>query len=173
MALSQNDCVMTSPEMGMVIAVAVFPVDTERLFRAFTEPAEISHWWGGQRGGSRVVWRGHPEAGKTWQAEGQFAKDRTFSAKGTFIEIERPSRFVQSWQGSWDGMQPTEVSLRFEQTPQGTALSLVHRGFEGRDAARLAQAQIWWKVIKWLRLHFPEDAETLDRSGEKELQIGN
>jgi len=170
MALSQNDCVMTSPEMGMVIAVAVYPVDAERLFRAFTEPAEISQWWGGRRGGSRVTWRGRPEAGAKWLAEGHFAKGHNFSAHGTFIEIERNTRFVQSWQGSWDRMLPTEVSARFEQTAQGTVLSLVHRGFDGRDQARLAQAQIWWKVVKWLRLHFPDQVENLDRLAEQEAQ---
>jgi len=159
MALSQNDCVMTSPETGMVIALAVFPVDAERLFRAFTESAEIGRWWGGRRGGSQVTWQGRPEVGTNWRADGQFAKGRSFSASGTFIEIERHSRFVQSWRGSWDGMLLTEVSLRFEPTADGTVMSLVHSGFEGRDAACQAQAQIWWKVIKWLRLHFPEQAQ--------------
>ena len=156
MELSQTDCVMTSPETGMLIAVAVFPVEAGRLFRAMTEPAEINSWWGGRRGGSSVIWQGRPQAGADWRADGQFAKGSAFSATGKFIAIEPDHRFVQSWQGSWDGMLPTEVSLRFEPAEQGTMLSLVHRGFEGRNDACLAQAQIWWKVVKWLRLHFPD-----------------
>ena len=158
MELSESDCVMTSQETGTVIAVAVFPVEAERLFRAMTESAEITSWWGGDSGNSSVTWHGKAQAGADWRAVGQFARGGFFSASGTFIEIDPHHRYVQSWQGSWDGMLPTEVSLLFEPTGRGTMLSLVHRGFEGRHDACLAQAQMWWKVVKWLRLYFPEQA---------------
>lgn len=151
MPFSKMDCVMTTPEKGMVIAVATFTVRGDRLYQALTDPAEIDRWWGGWRGGSFVTWSGKAEVGGEWQAEGAFSRGRTFSAKGAFLEIEPGNRFVQTWHSSWDDMVATQASLRFEAVAEGTTLSLVHMGFQGREAALQAQAQIWWRVIKWLR----------------------
>jgi uncharacterized protein YndB with AHSA1/START domain len=157
MPFSQMDCVITNPETGMVIAVAVFNADAHTLFRALTDPAEIARWWGGRRGGSAVAWQGKPEIGGEWRAEGVFSRGRTFTASGLFLEIEPGKRMVQSWHACWDQLTPTEASFRFEAVEGGTMLSLVHKGFQGRDAACQTQAQFWWKVIKWLRSHLQEE----------------
>ena len=150
MPYSKFDCVMSFPEAGMVIAAAAFPVEPERLFEALTDTVEIGRWWGGQRGGSSITWVGRPETGASWQAEGAFSRNRVFLASGRFLEVDRPRRLVQSWQSCWAGLLLSEASLRFEPAEGGTALSLVHKGFDGHKDACLAQAQMWWKVIKWL-----------------------
>jgi len=161
MSFSRTDCVMTAPDTGMVIVVAAFAADGNRLFHAMTDPAEITLWWGGRRGGSSVTWRGRPEVGSDWFAEGVFSRGRTFSASGTFLEIDRGKRFIQSWHASWDELIPTEASLRFEPIGGGTVLSLVHKGFLGRDSACQAQAQLWWKVIKWMRPYLQDQTDQI------------
>jgi uncharacterized protein YndB with AHSA1/START domain len=157
MPYSKMDCVIAAPDAGMVIAVAAFTADAERLFELMTDTVEIGRWWGGRRGGSLVTWIGTPEPGAEWRAEGVFSQNRTFTASGVFLQIEPAQRIVQSWLASWDGLSHTEASLRFERVQEGTVLSLVHRGFEGRADACQAQAQIWWKVIKWLRAHLLDE----------------
>lgn len=151
MPFSRMDCVMTAADTGMVIVAAAFAADTDRLFRAVTEPAEIALWWGGGRGGSHVTWQGKAETGAAWLAEGSFPGDRSFTASGHFLAVDRGNRLLQSWQADWDGMAPTEVSMMFEPVEGGSMLTLVHKGFLGREPSCQAQAQIWWRVIKWLR----------------------
>jgi uncharacterized protein YndB with AHSA1/START domain len=145
------DCVMTAADTGMVIVAAAFATDTDRLFLAVTDPAEIARWWGGGRGGSAVVWQGTPETGTAWRAEGSFSGDRTFVACGQYLTVDRGRRLLQSWQADWDGMAQTEVSMLFEPVEGGAMLTLVHKGFFGRETSCQAQAQMWWRVIKWLR----------------------
>jgi uncharacterized protein YndB with AHSA1/START domain len=159
MSLSKLDCVMSAPGAGMVVVAAGFAVPPDRLFRALTESAEIACWWGGRRGGSFVTWSGRAEPGAVWQAEGLFSRNRSFFASGAFLAVEPGRSLVQSWHASWDEMIATEASMKFEATPEGTLLTLVHKGFEGRDAACQAQAQFWWRVVKWLQLYLRGDIE--------------
>lgn len=151
MPFSRMDCVMTAADTGMVIVAAAFATDTGRLYSAVTEPAEIAHWWGGGRGGSYVAWQGKAEAGSPWRAEGVFSRDRSFIAAGRFLSVDPGRRLLQSWQADWDGMADTEVSMMFEPVEGGAMLTLVHKGFVGREQSCQAQAQMWWRVIKWLR----------------------
>ena len=153
MPFSRMDCVMAAADTGMVIVAAAFVTDTEQLFRAVTESAEIATWWGGGRGGSTVRWRGRAVAGESWRGEGIFSRDRCFVASGEFLAVDPGRRLLQSWQADWDGMAPTEVSMLFEPIDGGAVLTLVHKGFLGRDHSCQAQAQMWWRVIKWLRRH--------------------
>ena len=158
MPYSRLDCVMTAPEQGMVIAVAAFTTEPEKLFHALTDPVEIGRWWGGRRGGSQVTWLGKAEAGGAWAAKGVFPGGRSFKATGLFLDVEPRLRIVQTWHASWDAMTPTEASLRFEAHRSGTVLSLVHTGFDDRLESCEAQAQMWWKVIKWMRPYLQNEA---------------
>lgn len=161
MPFSRMDCVMTAADTGMVIVAAAYATDLDRLFHAVTEPAEIGRWWGGGRGGSYLTWRGKAEAGAAWQAEGIFSFDRSFVASGIFLEVEPGRRLRQSWSADWDGMAATEVSMLFEPVEGGSMLTLVHKGFLGREQSCQAQAQMWWRVIKWLRPYLQgEDKES-------------
>lgn len=157
MPFARMDCVMTTADTGMVIVAAAYVTDADRLFRALTDPAEISRWWGGGRGGSHVTWRGKAEAGGPWFAEGTFSGNRSFKAAGHFLEIEPGRRLVQSWHADWDDMALTEASMLFEPIEGGIMLTLVHKGFKDRERACQAQAQMWWRVIKWLRPYLQEE----------------
>lgn len=153
MPFSRMDCVMTAADTGMVIVAAAFATDADRLFRALTDAAEIGRWWGGGRGGSYVTWRGKAEVGGVWHAEGVFSRDRSFEAAGHFLEIDPGRRLVQSWHADWDNMMLTEASMLFEPVEGGVMLTLVHKGFKDREQSCQAQAHMWWRVIKWLRLY--------------------
>ena len=170
--MSPLDCVKIVTDAGLVIGGATFRVDEERLFTALTDTVEIGRWWGGRRRGSNVTWIGTPEAGSPWWAEGVFSGRRVFLASGHFLEVERPHRFVQSWQSSWAGLELTKASVRLEPGPEGTVLSLVHSGFCGQPEAARAQAQLWWKVIKWLHIHLQAPAPVAREALDGGLGLG-
>jgi uncharacterized protein YndB with AHSA1/START domain len=147
----------------MVIVAAAYATQQTLLFRALTDPADISSWWGGGRGGSYVTWQGKPEAGAAWSAEGVFSRGRSFHARGHFLEIDPGRRLVQSWHADWDGMAPTEASMLFEPIEGGVMLTLVHKGFKDREQSCQAQAHMWWRVIKWLRPFVQADGVGLNQ----------
>ncbi len=159
MPFSRLDCVMTAADTGMVIVAAAYATDPDRLFQAITEPVEIGRWWGGGRGGSYVTWTGKAVPGGAWRAEGVFSRNRSFVASGHFLEIDPGRRMVQTWAADWDDMAVTEASMLFEPIEGGVMLTLVHKGFKDREQSCQAQAQMWWRVIKWLRPYL-QDAMT-------------
>jgi uncharacterized protein YndB with AHSA1/START domain len=169
MPYSRWDSVLTAPESGTVIAVAVYTAKPERVFRALTDADEMQQWWGGGRGGSTIVWEGQPKAGTRWEARGEFSGGRIFTAWGEFREVEPDQHYVQSWHTSWDEGLSSEVSVRFKPVKDGTALTLVHHGFINRRDACQAQAQMWWKIIKWLRPHLQNHVFVMSPSEEHGL----
>ncbi len=170
MPYSRWDSVLTAPESGTVIAVAVFTARPDRVFRALTDSDDIQQWWGGGRGGSQIAWEGQPEAGTHWEARGDFSGGRTFTAWGEFLQVEPGQHYVQSWRTSWDEGNASEASVRVKPIKDGTALTLVHHGFINRREACQTQAQIWWKVIKWLRPHLQNHIFVATSLDEHRLQ---
>jgi len=170
MPYSRWDSVLTAPDSGTVIAVAVFTARHDRVFRALTDADEIHQWWGGGRGGSNIIWEGQPEAGTRWEAQGEFPGKRSFKAWGEFLSVEAGQHFVQSWHTSWDDANPSEASVRIKPIKDGTAMTLVHHGFINRREACQAQAQMWWKIIKWLRPHLQEHLFSVTSLDEHRLQ---
>lgn len=56
--------------------------------------------------------------------------------RGTYLEVEPPTRLVFSWQ--WDGTddEPTRVEVELSEVPEGTRMLLSHTGFAtAEDAA--------------------------------------
>ena len=56
--------------------------------------------------------------------------------RGTYLEVEPPTRLVFSWQ--WDGTDdaPTRVEVELTEVPEGTRMRLSHTGFAtAEDAA--------------------------------------
>lgn len=101
----------------------VFDADVERVFRAFTSPAEAVQWWGPAgvptsvveidlRVGGRCRWVMHP-GGKTAVLHGQI------------VELDPPHLLVMTNQ--WEG-NPNEslVTLRFVSVGDKTSLELLH-----------------------------------------------
>jgi uncharacterized protein YndB with AHSA1/START domain len=101
-----------------------FAADIDRVFRAFTDPAELVHWWGPMnvptsvaeidlRVGGECRWVMHPG--------GQVAV-----LHGRIVDLDPPELLVMT--NRWDGQdEESLVTLRLSSVPTGTHLELIHQ----------------------------------------------
>jgi uncharacterized protein YndB with AHSA1/START domain len=135
---------MDEPACGLILELKrILEVPRERIFRAFTEPAELATWWGPQgfttpevdldlRVGGRYRFTMQPPDGEP------------FHLSGEFRAIDAPSRLVYSFR--WEEPDPddrtTVVTLSLLDVGEGTELSL--RQGEFATEARLALHRDGW-----------------------------
>jgi uncharacterized protein YndB with AHSA1/START domain len=102
----------------------VFDADIDRVFRAFTVPAEVVRWWGPMnvrtsvaeidlRVGGECRWVMHPGG-------------QTTVLHGRIVDLDPPRLLVMT--NRWDGQtEDSLVTLRLTSVPTGTHLELIHR----------------------------------------------
>jgi uncharacterized protein YndB with AHSA1/START domain len=135
---------MDEPACGLILELKrVLEVPRERIFGAFTEPAQLATWWGPQgfttpevdldlRVGGRYRFTMQPPDGEP------------FHLSGEFRAIDAPSRLVYSFR--WEEPDPddrtTVVTLSLLEVGEATELSL--RQGEFATEARLALHRDGW-----------------------------
>jgi uncharacterized protein YndB with AHSA1/START domain len=135
---------MDEPACGLILELKrILEVPRERIFGAFTEPAELATWWGPQgfttpevdldlRVGGRYRFTMQPPDGEP------------FHLSGEFRAIDAPSRLVYSFR--WEEPDPddrtTVVTLSLLDVGEDTELSL--RQGEFATEARLALHRDGW-----------------------------
>jgi uncharacterized protein YndB with AHSA1/START domain len=130
-----------------------FEADIERVFRAFTEPAELVRWWGPMnvrtsaveidlRVGGDCRWVMHPEG-------------HTTVLHGRILELEPPRLLVMT--NRWNGQdQDSLVTLRLTSIPAGTHLELIHEQLPtGADPAQYQQG--WDAALASLTRHLSQE----------------
>jgi uncharacterized protein YndB with AHSA1/START domain len=90
---------VTTPSDREIRAERIFDAPRERVWRAFTDPAQIAQWWG--RGHKLVVERMEVERGGHWRFV-EHAPDGVHGFEGRYREVTPPERLVQTFE--WDGM---------------------------------------------------------------------
>jgi uncharacterized protein YndB with AHSA1/START domain len=133
-----------------------FQADIDRVFRAFTDPAELVHWWGPMnvrtsvaeidlRVGGKCRWVMHPE--------GQIAV-----LHGRIVDIDPPRLLVMT--NRWDGQdQESLVTLRLTSLATGTRLELVHQRLPARADPDLYQ-QGWDAALASLTRYLSQERTT-------------
>lgn len=132
-------------EVGITVAS-----DVEHAFRTFTE--DVGSWWPSQThsvGEDRVAAVVlEPRFG------GRFFErwdDGTEHDWGEIIEWDPPRRLVCTWRPNHDRPAATEVEVRFHAVPEGTRVTLEHRGWDrlGAEAPGLRRdyAAGWAPVV--------------------------
>lgn len=122
-----------------------------RVFRAWTDPAEVSTWW-------RI-----PGAYETTEAEidlrvggryrfaGTSEARGTFEVRGEYREVVPGERLVYTWTPDWDdGARESVVTLTFEAEAGGTRLVVEHVGFR-TEQSRDDHVSGWSAVVERLR----------------------
>lgn len=130
--------------------------DAETLFRAWTDPNELKHWW-------RMKEDGWAFAGATIDLRiggayrlGMTDPDgKTHVAVGIYREIQRPRRLVFTWE--WDDpasrVGDTVVTVEFKDVGRdGTEVLLIHERFA--DAGRVGRHRQGWTDLLVLLEHF-------------------
>ena len=122
--------------------------DAERLFRAWTDPAELKHWWRMEGDG----WA-FSEASIDLRVGGKYRlgmttpEGKAYVAVGEYREIRRPTRLVFTWEWEDRDMRVGEtlVTLEFNEKGGRTEVVLTHERFA--DPARVARHEQGWSQL--------------------------
>jgi len=109
----------------------VFDHPIERVWAAYTDPALIPQWWGNDTTVERLDVR----EGGGYRFVSRTGEGQEFATSGDFLEVNPPTRLVQSF--GMEGMgKPHTQTIEFERVGEGTRLSVTSRfeTTEERDA---------------------------------------
>jgi uncharacterized protein YndB with AHSA1/START domain len=86
-----------------------FDAPRERVFQAFTDPAQIPRWFG-EEGGPTWVVQLDLRQGGSFVFRGTYQGDE-WEVKGTYREVRAPERVVFTWMEGMAGRAPSVESL--------------------------------------------------------------
>jgi len=90
---------ITTPASQEIRVERIFDAPRERVWRAWTDPAQVAQWWG--RGRKTIVERLEVERGGHWRIV-VHGKNGIEGFEGRYREVTPPERFVRTFE--WDGM---------------------------------------------------------------------
>jgi uncharacterized protein YndB with AHSA1/START domain len=138
----------TSPATSLRVSQTI-RATPDRLFRAWTDPTELVHWW-------RMEGEGWAFAGADvdLRVGGQYHLAMTspdgkkHTAFGIYREVDRPKRlsFTWEWEEPANRVGDTLVTVEFNDMGNGTTnVVLTHERFT--DAARVTAHQSGWTQL--------------------------
>ena len=111
------------------------PASPEAVFRAWTEPAQVSRWFAPP--GARVAEARIALApGGEWRVGIEDGDGVVHTAFGVYREVRAPERLVLTW--DWKGASAvgeTEVTVAFETEGGSTRLVVTHAGLPSAETA--------------------------------------
>jgi uncharacterized protein YndB with AHSA1/START domain len=90
---------VTTPSDREIRVERIFNAPRERVWRAFTDPAQVAQWWG--RGNKLVIEKLEVRRGGHWRFV-EHGPEGVHGFEGRFREVTPPERLVQTFE--WDGM---------------------------------------------------------------------
>lgn len=106
----------------------LIPARPERLFEAWTTPAQLERWWG-PRGVRCTRAEVDPRVGGVYRIGNELPDGRVVHIAGEFLVFEPPRRLVYTWQ--LEGGAQERVTVRFEPRDGGTEVVVVHEQIGG------------------------------------------
>jgi uncharacterized protein YndB with AHSA1/START domain len=124
----------------IVVVTAVIPTSTDRVYRAFTDPAELGRWWWPERFAATYEIDARP-GGSFRVATSALPEHQSMGVHGKFLELS-PTRMALSWQ--WEGEEEiTQVAIDLEKLDEvRTQVVVTHSASPSTDA-RDAHGQGW------------------------------
>jgi uncharacterized protein YndB with AHSA1/START domain len=121
-----------------------FRAPPEKVFRAWTQPEALKAWWcpsGWSATAIEVDLRVGGEYRIGMRRAGRGAEIAVF---GHFLEVRPPKRlrYTWRWEGAFERMPDTSVTVEFVRSGRGTELTLYHENFD--DAGIRQQHWIGW-----------------------------
>jgi uncharacterized protein YndB with AHSA1/START domain len=110
-----------------------FAAPRQRVFRARTDPAELSRWFAPSDEHTTKVIMLDVRVGGGYRVEMHSPKGTVHTAMGSFREVQPPERLVFTW--TWEGkdMGETLVTLEFQDRAGSTHLVLSHELFPTQE----------------------------------------
>lgn len=105
----------------------------ERVFRAWTDAAELARWFAPTDGHTTKVIELEARAGGRYRVAMHAPSGEVHTVTGIFREIRAPERLVFTW--VWEGkdMGETLVTLEFQERGNSTVLVLTHELFPTQE----------------------------------------
>lgn len=103
--VTPNNAAISTPSEREIRIERIFNAPRERVWKALTEPALVSQWWG--RGNKLVVERMELQRGGHWRFV-EHSPEGVHGFEGRYREVTAPERVVQTFE--WDGM-PGHVAV--------------------------------------------------------------
>jgi uncharacterized protein YndB with AHSA1/START domain len=123
----------------------LFSAPPEKVFRAFTDPALLAHWFSpGPEIATRVL-EHDLRVGGRYRFAFRFQDGTERVVQGEFLEVLRPQRVVFTW--TWEEPDPhagieTQVSIVITAADQGTELVVTHDRFPD-ESTRVRHHEGW------------------------------
>jgi uncharacterized protein YndB with AHSA1/START domain len=121
----------------------VLPAAPTVVFEAFTDPSELSKWWGPQ-GFTTPSLRFHARAGEGYRIEMQPPEGEAFYLTGEFREVDQPARLAFTF--AWEDPDPDDVenlvALSFRNLGESTEVALRQGPFK-TEARRALHRDGW------------------------------
>jgi uncharacterized protein YndB with AHSA1/START domain len=137
---------MPDEELREVVIRRDFAAEPERVWRAWTDPAEYVAWIWPPRFESTLVLE--PRVGGAFHLVSAAAE---MGVSGEFATVEEPTLLEFTWR--WDGEdEQTAVAVQFARSDEGTSLTLLHGGF-ATEEARAIHEQGWNDCLDRLPAH--------------------
>ena len=141
---------------GTVTASVQLARPPERVWRMLVT-AETERWWGSPETYVMRDWTSELRNGGSWRVVVGVAGGDENVASGEFVDYDPPGRIVQTRRYEWDhptlGRRDTVVTYALQPRADGSALTVVHEGFRGLDAAADEHAAGWERVLGWLQTY--------------------
>jgi uncharacterized protein YndB with AHSA1/START domain len=127
-----------------------FAAPRQRVFRAWTDAAELARWFGPSADYSTVVPEFDFRVGGKYRLEIHHKGGNVHRVGGTYREIQPPEKVVFTWR--WDGETCTEdslVTLEFHDLGNSTELILTHEQLPNLEE-RNKHSQGWTGCLEQL-----------------------
>lgn len=141
-----------APDFELVEEVHI-AAPPERVFRALTDPLEITAWWRLPGHYETTDARIDLRVGGSYRLSGTSARRKGFVVTGVYRVVEPPHRLSYTWTPDWeDGARDSIVDFRLEVAGGGTRVVVRHTAF-ATPSARDDHSQGWPGVLGALRGH--------------------
>ncbi|HKW00320.1 MAG TPA: SRPBCC domain-containing protein [Vicinamibacterales bacterium] len=137
---------MTTAPLSLTVS-RVIRRNADALFRAWTDPRELMHWWrqegdGWTFAGASIDLR----VGGAYRLGMNAPDGRKHVASGVYREIERPHRLVFTWDWEDNPVGNTLVTVEFKALDTArTEVAITHERFA--DAARMGRHEQGWTEL--------------------------
>ena len=150
--MNTESLTFTTPSDREVMMTRVFDAPSRLVFDAWTNPEHVPRWMLGPEGWTMPVCEIDLRPGGTWHFVWHHADGRDMEMRGTYREVQPPTRLVstESWGGDWPETVNTLVLT--EQNGKTTAkLTILYPSMEARDNA-LKSGMKEGMVLTFMRL---------------------
>lgn len=130
----------SEPGLDPIIIEGLFKAAPERLFRAFTDPRDVSSWFLPKSGNLEAI-EIDLKIGGSWCFVIDRTEDKQIHFEGEYLVIDPPNRLEFSWRhvkefadGTRETTDTSKVAVTFTPSGKATEVRLCHEAIKTEDA---------------------------------------